>query len=118
VRIECGYFLEYLLPPHAAQALHIYFPDPWPKKKHRTYRLINVRFPTLAAQALPQGGWVHLRTDDADYFEQMTEVFSRSRLFECQETPRELATLATDFERDFVASGRPIQRVSYQLTGR
>jgi hypothetical protein len=32
VRIESAYFLQYLLPPHSAQALHIYFPDPWPKK--------------------------------------------------------------------------------------
>ena len=32
VRIESAYFLQYLLPPHAASALHIYFPDPWPKK--------------------------------------------------------------------------------------
>lgn len=32
VRIESAYFLQYLLPPHSARALHIYFPDPWPKK--------------------------------------------------------------------------------------
>jgi len=34
VRIESSYFLEYLLPPHSVSVLHIYFPDPWPKKKH------------------------------------------------------------------------------------
>src|SRR5512139_399276 len=34
VRIECSYFLQYLLPPHSAEALHIYFPDPWPKRRH------------------------------------------------------------------------------------
>ena len=45
VRIESAYFLQYLLPPHAATALHIYFPDPWPKKKHRRHRLINESFP-------------------------------------------------------------------------
>src|SRR6266576_1763195 len=48
VRIESSYFLEYLLPPKSAVALHIYFPDPWPKKKHRRHRLINERFPSLA----------------------------------------------------------------------
>jgi len=41
VRIESAYFLEYLLPPHSAVALHIYFPDPWPKRKHRRNRLIR-----------------------------------------------------------------------------
>ena len=71
VRIESAYFLEYLLPPRSAVALHIYFPDPWPKRKHRRHRLINERFPALARQALAPGGTVYLRTDDEDYFEQM-----------------------------------------------
>src|SRR5215467_3421841 len=39
IRIESAYFLEYLLPRHSATALHIYFPDPWPKRKHRRHRL-------------------------------------------------------------------------------
>src|SRR5512143_2600718 len=61
VRIESSYFLEYLLPPHNAIALHSYFPDPWPKKKHARHRLINVRFPGIAHQALATGGVVYLR---------------------------------------------------------
>ncbi len=81
VRIESSYFLQYLLPPRSASALHIYFPDPWPKKKHRKHRLINERFPALARAALAPGGAVYLRTDDADYFQQMTEVFGASRDF-------------------------------------
>ena len=48
VRIESSYFLEFLLPRHSARALHVYFPDPWPKRKHRRHRLINDRFPLLA----------------------------------------------------------------------
>ncbi len=116
VRIECAYFLDYLLPPQTADALHIYFPDPWPKKKHRKNRLINAGFPSLAAHALQPGGWVHLRTDDSDYFEQMTDVFRTASAFEKVATPEELASILTDFERDFVADGRPIQRVSYRLT--
>ena len=51
VRIEASYFLEYLLPRQAAVALHVYFPDPWPKHKHRRHRLIGERFPALAQQA-------------------------------------------------------------------
>src|SRR6185503_14672391 len=52
VRIESAYFLQYLLPNNSASALHIYFPDPWPKLKHRRHRLINQRFPELARAAL------------------------------------------------------------------
>ena len=81
VRIESSYFLEYLLPPHSAVALHIYFPDPWPKRKHRRHRLINERFTELAAGVLKTSGVVYLRTDDADYFQQMTEVFSTASQF-------------------------------------
>ena len=114
VRIESSYFLEYLLPPGAAVALHIYFPDPWPKRKHRRHRLINERFPLLAFQALASGGVVYLRTDDEDYLQQMLTVFESSRDF-CQvETPCELAALLTDFEKDFQTRGVKTLRTAYR----
>ena len=115
VRIESAYFLQYLLPPHAASALHIYFPDPWPKKKHRKHRLINDGFPALARQALAPGGTVFLRTDDADYFQQMNEVFGAADFFERAETPAALAEITTDFERDFNAQGIPTRRAAFRL---
>jgi tRNA (guanine-N7-)-methyltransferase len=115
VRIESSYFLQFLLPPHSAAALHIYFPDPWPKKKHRKHRLIGGNFPALARAALASGGAVYLRTDDADYFQQMTEVFAASRDFQKIETPVELAELTTDFERDFNSKGIQTLRAAYQL---
>jgi tRNA (guanine-N7-)-methyltransferase len=115
VRIESAYFLQYLLPANSAQALHIYFPDPWPKKKHRRHRLINDHFPTLARAALAPGGQVFLRTDDADYFQQMNEVFGAAKAFESSGTPDELAEIVTDFERDFNAQGIPTLRAAYQL---
>jgi tRNA (guanine-N7-)-methyltransferase len=115
VRIESAYFLKYLLPLHAAVVLHIYFPDPWPKKKHRRHRLINEGFPGLAHAALAPGGMVYLRTDDADYFAQMNEIFSASREFKQIETPVVLAEVLTDFERDFNARGIPTLRAVYQL---
>jgi len=115
VRIESSYFVQYLLPPHAAAALHIYFPDPWPKKKHRRHRLINEGFPALARAALASEGVVYLRTDDPDYFGQMNEVFAASREFGKAETPVELMNVLTDFERDFNAKGIPTLRAAYQL---
>jgi len=115
LRIESAYFLEYLLPPHSACALHVYFPDPWPKRKHRRHRLINERFPVLAAQALEPGGTVYLRTDDPPYFDQMTAVFAASPAFRPVDTPAELAGLLTDFERDFAARGIPTRRAAYHL---
>ena len=113
VSIECGYFLEWLLPVGSASALHVYFPDPWPKKKHRRHRLISERFPALARQALIPGGVVYLRTDDTDYFAQMIEVFTAAPGFRKVETPPELAALFTDFEKDFHAQGIETLRAAY-----
>jgi tRNA (guanine-N7-)-methyltransferase len=115
VRIESSYFLQYLLPPHSTKALHIYFPDPWPKKKHRRHRLINETFPALVSAILVSGGTVFLRTDDADYFAQMTEVFDAAKEFIKVETPPLLAEITTDFEREFNAQGIPTLRAAYQL---
>ncbi len=114
VRIESSYFLEYVLPPGSAVALHIYFPDPWPKRKHRRHQLINERFPPLARQALAPGGTVYLRTDDEDYFQQMVTVFGPYRDFREVETPEELAGLLTDFEKDFQGRGIKTLRTAYQ----
>ena len=116
VRIESNYFLRYLLPAHCTTALHIYFPDPWPKRKHRRHRLVNENFPARAREALAPGGVVFLRTDDEDYFEQMTTVFGTSPLFRTIETPQELAELVTDFEKEFRARGIRTLRAAYQLS--
>ena len=114
VRIESAYFLQYLLPAHVATAVHIYFPDPWPKKKHRKNRLINEAFPALARNTLVSGGTVYLRTDDLDYFQQMNEVFDAAKAFVRVETPASLAEVVTDFEQFFNAQGSATQRAAFQ----
>ena len=115
LRIEISYCLEYLLPLARVQALHVYFPDPWPKRRHWRRRLVNERFPELAARVLVPGGWVHLRTDHSDYFDQMRGVFATQPVFRQVEPPAALVALPTDFERDFAARGIPTLRVSYQF---
>jgi len=118
LRIESAYFLEYLLPRHAAAALHVYFPDPWPKRKHARHRLINEPFPGLARQALAPAGTVYLRTDDRDYFQQMLGVFAADPGFRPVETPAELSALLTDFEKDFQARGINTLLAAYQVVDR
>jgi tRNA (guanine-N7-)-methyltransferase len=115
IRIESAYFLEYLLPKHAASALHLYFPDPWPKRKHRRHRLVNERFPALAEHALAPGGVVYLRTDDTDYYEQMQRVFAGAPAFKRAETPAGLAELLTDFECEFRKRGVSTFRAAFEL---
>ncbi len=115
MRIEAAYFLEFLLPLASVTAMHLYFPDPWPKRKHRKNRLVNERFPELAARVLVADGVMYLRTDDLDYFAQMQEVFAADRRFVEVETPADLREVVTDFERGFSARGVATNRAAYRL---
>lgn len=114
LRLEAAYVLERMIPPGTAAALHVYFPDPWPKTRHHKRRLVNARFVELVHRALAPEGVVHLRTDDAPYFAQMEEVFGGSPLFRRTETPADLAACVTDFERGFNARGIPTLRSSWR----
>lgn len=114
VRIEAAYCLEYLLPLEKVECLHVYFPDPWPKRRHRHRRLVNERFPSLARRVLVPGGRIYLRTDDTDYLEQMRSVFAANSEFRECETPDDLAIMKTEFEREFLAAGKQVWRLAYQ----
>jgi tRNA (guanine-N7-)-methyltransferase len=113
LRLEASYLVEYLLPPGSVAAFHIYFPDPWPKRRHKKNRLINEAFARSAHRALTAGGIVYLRTDDTDYFAQMNEVFGAGADFRPVPTPTDLRVVVTDFERDFHARGVPTLHAAY-----
>ena len=117
LRAEAAYVLEYLLPPGTLDAIHVYFPDPWPKKRHHKNRLISEPFPPLAERLLKAEGVVYLRTDNVEYFEQMLEVFDRAVGFERTETSEPLKALVTDFEQQFNAQGIPTNYAAYQKNG-
>ena len=114
---EAAYVLKYLLPPGLLDAIHVYFPDPWPKKRHHKNRLISEPFPPLAKRLLREGGIVYLRTDNIEYFEQMLEVFGDAVGFETVETPEPMKQLVTDFEQQFNAQGIPTNYAAYRSVG-
>ena len=114
MRFEAAYLLQYLVPEASLQGIHVYFPDPWPKRRHQDRRLINPSFVEQSAVRLRQGGIVWLRTDSVEYFHQMVEVFSGSTRFARIEVPEALASVTTDFEREFNARGIPTLRTAYQ----
>jgi|TARA_B100001079_G_scaffold239696_1_gene224122 tRNA (guanine-N7-)-methyltransferase len=117
LRAEAAYVLEYLLLPGTLDAIHVYFPDPWPKKRHHKNRLISEPFPSLGKRLLKDKGIVYLRTDNIEYFEQMLEVFDSAVRFERTETPGPLKALVTDFEQEFNAQGIPTNHAAYGKTG-
>lgn len=114
LRLEASYVLEWMIPAGGISALHIYFPDPWPKRRHWKRRLVNELLPNVAHVALAPGGLVLLRTDHAGYFEAMESAFAAHRGFERVPTPPELPGLLTDFEREFNACGIPTNHAAYR----
>jgi tRNA (guanine-N7-)-methyltransferase len=66
--------LEHMIAPGSLDALHVWFPDPWPKKRHHKRRLLQPPFVALAASRLKPGGVLHAATDWEPYAQQMLEV--------------------------------------------
>jgi tRNA (guanine-N7-)-methyltransferase len=68
--------LREMIAPASLDGAHIFFPDPWPKKRHHKRRLVQTDFIALLASRLKPGGYVHLATDWEEYAGQMLEVLS------------------------------------------
>ena len=116
LRVEAGYAVQYLLPPKSIDAYHIYFPDPWPKKKHWKNRLVAPGLIPILMASLKPKGMVYLRTDNQGYFEQMLETFESAKQFRPINAPDSLTTIETDFEKTFHEQGIPTLRAQYQLS--
>src|SRR5579859_832614 len=78
VRAEAGFFLAEYVKDASLSVLHIYFPDPWPKARHRKRRLIQEPFVRQVERVLRQGGRLQVVTDHQDYFEQIEAVVKSS----------------------------------------
>ena len=82
VRHDAVEVLEKMIADASLAAIHLFFPDPWPKKRHHKRRLVQPGFAALAARKLVPGGVVHAATDWPDYAEHMAAVFSGEPLLE------------------------------------
>jgi tRNA (guanine-N7-)-methyltransferase len=72
--------LRDMIAPRTLAAVHVFFPDPWPKKRHWKRRLIQPPFIDLLASRLAPGGRLHCATDWQPYAEQMLDVLSAAPL--------------------------------------
>ena len=66
--------LEHMLAPASLDGVHLFFPDPWPKKRHHKRRLVQPAFVALLASRMKPGAYLHAATDWEDYAVQMLEV--------------------------------------------
>ena len=68
--------LRDMVPPASLAGVHVFFPDPWPKKRHHKRRLVQPAFAALAASRLKPGGSIHVATDWEEYAQQVLEVLA------------------------------------------
>jgi tRNA (guanine-N7-)-methyltransferase len=68
--------LQHMIPDASLDGVHIFFPDPWHKKRHHKRRLVQPDFVALLVRKLRHGGYLHLATDWADYAQQMQSVLA------------------------------------------
>ena len=73
------------IPPRSLRRVNIYFPDPWPKKRHHKRRIVQPAFLELIHSRLEADGMLHIATDWANYAEHIDDMIRRSGLFRCDE---------------------------------
>jgi tRNA (guanine-N7-)-methyltransferase len=112
--------LTHMIPPESLDGLHIFFPDPWPKKRHHKRRLIQPPFVALAADRLKPGGYIHVATDWQPYAEQILAVLSAEpRLENTAEgyAPRPAWRPTTKFENRGLRLGHGVWDLVFRKRG-
>ena len=111
--------LKHQIAPHSVDAIHVYFPDPWWKPKHRRRRIFTDEFADLCANVLKPGAMLHSWTDVGDYFEVIASLMNHHQSYEPMTPPDERAAASdmdyqTSFERKKRKLGCQIHRGLWQ----
>ena len=109
--------LEQMIADGSLAAIHLFFPDPWPKKRHHKRRMVQPGFAALAAKKLKEGGILHAATDWPEYAEHMHEVFSREALLE-PAAAGFTARPVTKFESRGRRLGHPVRDLVFRRRGK
>ena len=100
-------------PADSIRAYHIYFPDPWPKKRHHKRRLVNREFIAEIERSLMTGGRLWIATDHVEYFEVMLEVLKAFP--QLRDVEAEWEGVPTNYEEKYLARGVGINRKVVEL---
>jgi tRNA (guanine-N7-)-methyltransferase len=117
LRVEIDYAVKYLLPPGSVSRFHLSFPDPWPKRRHHSRRLVDEEFFGAIAVALGSAGELWIKTDHADYFRWIEKIVAGvTSTF--REVSWEYEYPNTDFDETFAAENVPIYRMRLRKINR
>lgn len=114
LRLEALYTFHYLLPAHHARTVYVFFPDPWPKKKHHSHRLFGPLFLNALWKRLEIGGRLEFATDHREYFETVCGCFAADKRFERVEPMARPREVWTEFETMFREQGLPIHSAAWR----
>ncbi len=120
LRTDASDFLAEYIPEESVDCFHIYFPDPWPKKRHHKRRLINIENTANIIRCLKKNGRLQLATDHEDYFVQMTETIEhfiqQSQIKQTDFLPPASAKpgeiVGTNYERKYRKQGRTFNHIA------
>jgi len=111
IRHDALEVLEHMIADGSLAAIHLFFPDPWPKKRHHKRRIVQPAFAALAARKLAPGGLLHAATDWPEYAAHMRAVFDAEPLLGALEGGA--ARPQTKFERRGLALGHEVTDLLY-----
>ena len=120
VRHDAVEVLREMVPERSLAGIHVFFPDPWPKKRHHKRRLVQPPFAQLAASRLVPGGFIHVATDWQEYAEHVLAVLSATPgLANTAEdfAPRPESRPQTKFERRGLKLGHGVWDIVFERKG-
>lgn len=116
LRMEANYAMRYLVPERWIDICYIFFPDPWPKDRHRDNRLLSAGFMDMLDRTLSDIGTVHFATDHEPYFKETLEILAADSRWTGAEIYRLEEDEISDFELLWREEGKPIFRHSFRRT--
>jgi tRNA (guanine-N7-)-methyltransferase len=117
VQHDAAEVVAHMIAPGALAGIHIFFPDPWPKKRHHKRRLLQPEFITALAERLAPSGYLHVATDWKDYATDILATASAEALLvntTAAFAPRPAYRPATKFERRGLQLGHGVWDIVFE----
>lgn len=118
LRVDSLALVDHFLPPACIDRVHLLCPDPWPKGRHRHFRLVTTEFLARVSRILVPGGILHLSTDHLPYFSVWGRILADFGCFtEDASGMADVCDLLTDFEKLWLAEGRSVPHICFRFSG-